>query len=98
MLATDENGNNHAALLLVWDKHSAYYLIGGSDSNYRNSEAMSLLMWKAIEKASLMVDNFDFEGTMLESVERFIRGFGGEQTPYYQLVKSKPKWLKSFFE
>ncbi len=97
MLATDENGNNHAALLLVWDKHSAYYLIGGSDSTYRNSEAMSLLMWKAIEKASLMVDNFDFEGTMLESVERFIRGFGGEQTPYYQLVKSNPNWLKSLF-
>lgn len=98
LIARDNQGNAHAAMLLIWDNQSAYYLIGGADTRFRNSEAMSLLMWKSIELASDKVDLFDFEGTMVESVERFFRGFGGVQTPYYQLVKATPKWLKSIFK
>ena len=98
LVAKDEHGNPHAAMLLIWDNQAAYYLIGGTDTRFRNSEAMSLLMWKSIELASEKVDLFDFEGTMKESVERFFRGFGGVQTPYYQLVKATPKWLKSIFK
>ncbi len=98
LVANDHQGNPHAAMLLIWDHQAAYYLMGGADPKFRNSEAMSLLMWKSIEFASEKVDFFDFEGTMVESVERFFRGFGGVQTPYYQLVKAKPKWLKSLFK
>ena len=43
-------------MLLIWDNQSAYYLIGGADTRFRNSEAMSLLMWKSIELASDKVD------------------------------------------
>ena len=98
LIAKDEQGNIHAAMLLIWDNQAAYYLIGGADNRFRNSEAMSLLMWKSIKLASDKVDIFDFEGTMVESVERFFRGFGGVQTPYYQLVKATPKWLRSIFK
>ena len=41
---------------------------------------------------------FDFEGTMVESIERFIRGFGATQKPYFQLSKIRPKLLKPLIE
>jgi hypothetical protein len=48
--AIDESNNFHAALWLVYDKTTAYYLAGGTDSLYYGSGAMSLLMWHAIKK------------------------------------------------
>jgi hypothetical protein len=59
---------------------------------------MSLLMWESIKFASSFVDEFDFEGTMVESIERFIRGFGAAQSPYFQLTKVSPKFLKPLYE
>ena len=52
-----------------------YYLIGGSNPNFRNSEAMSLIMWEGIKLASTFAKEFDFEGTMVESIERFIKKY-----------------------
>lgn len=98
LYAEDENANVHAAILLVWNTKTVYYLMGGSNPEYRNSEAMTLLMWEAIKFASSFVDEFDFEGTMVESIERFIRGFGAQQYPYYQLSKVKPNYLRPLFE
>jgi len=45
-----------------------------------------------------MATEFDFEGTMLESIERFIRGFGAVQKPYFQLTKVTPAFLRPIFE
>ncbi len=77
--AKDVNENTHAAIFIVWDKNKAYYLLGGGDPEYRNSGATSLLLWNAIQELSLKVNCFDFEGSMIEEVERFIRGFGAKQ-------------------
>ena len=77
----------HAAIYLVWDKYSAYYLIGGSDPKLRNSGATSLALWEAICFASTVTKSFDFEGSMIESVERFFRGFGGNQVSYFHIWK-----------
>jgi hypothetical protein len=35
---------------------------------------------------------------MVESIERFIRGFGAAQSPYFQLTKVSPKFLKPLYE
>jgi hypothetical protein len=75
VLALDEQGNAHAANLIVFDERSAHYLIGGSDVRYRSSGAASLLMWDAIEFAARTCRLFDFEGSMNEGVARFFRGF-----------------------
>ena len=98
MIATDSDGNIHAAMFLVWSNKTVYYLVGGSNPKYRNSEAMTMLIWKAIEFGSSMSSEFDFEGTMVESIERFIRGFGAEQIPYFQLTKVTPAFLRPIFE
>ena len=98
LLAKDKENNIHSGILLIWNDKTVYYLIGGSNPNFRNSEAMSLVMWESIKFASSFAREFDFEGTMVESIERFIRGFGGIQKPYYQLSKVRPKFLKPLYE
>ena len=85
--AEDGEGRIHAALYLVWDHRCAYYLIGGADSELRTSGASSLLMWHAIRFAATVTERFDFEGSMMEPVERFVRGFGAVQTPYFRITK-----------
>jgi hypothetical protein len=86
------DGKIHAAAYLVWDRNSAYYLMGGGDPLYRNSGATSLMLWKAIQYASTVANTFDFEGSMLEPVERFFRSFGAIQKPYFQITKRNYRW------
>jgi hypothetical protein len=97
LLAKDKEGNIHAALYLVWDKQSAYYLMGGADEAYKSSGAYSLLLWNAIKTSAGLTGQFNFCGSMLPNVERFFRSFGGEQTPYFHIKKLNSKALKVFF-
>ena len=94
--AKDMDGRIHAAVYIVWDENSAYYLMGGSDSDLRNSGANSLCMWKAIEFASKVTKAFDFEGSMIEPVERFFRAFGARQIPYFQVSKINSPFFKIY--
>ncbi|KJY84156.1 methicillin resistance protein [Vibrio galatheae] len=86
-VAKDESNRNHAGVLIVWDENSAYYIMGGGDPNLRNSGATSLCMWEAIKFASSVTKKFDFEGSMIEPVERFFRGFGAKQKHYFTVSK-----------
>lgn len=92
-VAQDDAGKNHAGVLIVWDSESAYYLMGGGDPELRNSGATSLCMWEAIKFASTVTKRFDFEGSMIEPVERFFRAFGAKQIPYFKLVHRPSRWL-----
>jgi Acetyltransferase (GNAT) domain len=90
LFAVDAQGRVHAVNYTVWDDDCAYYLMGGADPELRNSGAQSLLMWEAIQRAASVTRMFDFEGSMIEPVERFFRAFGAKQTPYYVAVKAHP--------
>jgi hypothetical protein len=92
----DDKGKIHAAVYIVWDEDSAYYLMGGSDPSLRKSEANSLCMWSAIKFASTVTKKFDFEGSMIESVERYFRSFGARQIPYFQLEKTNSRLLQIY--
>ncbi|PCJ24153.1 MAG: methicillin resistance protein [Flavobacteriales bacterium] len=94
LVAKDSEGNIHSILLYVWDNLSAYYLHGVTDSKYKTSGSMSLLLWEAIKKSATKTKAFNFEGSMVESIERYFRGFGGKQTPYFQISKTDSKVLK----
>ena len=93
--AVDDQNRVHAAVYIVWDDRAAFYLLGGGDPEFRNSGAHSLLMWEAIKFASTVTRSFDFEGSMIEPVERFFRAFGARQAPYHQISRYKKKWLKA---
>lgn len=88
--AEDAQGRIHAVLYLVADEHYAYYLLGGADPQLRESGAQNLLLWEAIRCASDMGRMFDFEGSMIEPVERIFRGFGARQVPYLHVYGAKP--------
>lgn len=96
-IAEDEQGRRHAGVYIVWDQNSAYYLMGGSDPELRNSGATSLCMWEAIKFAGKVTRRFDFEGSMIEPVERFFRAFGAQQTPYFTVSKTPSRILKTAF-
>lgn len=84
-VAQDSEGRAHAAAFMVWDKNRAYYLAGGGDPNLRSNGATSLLMWHLIQEAAKRSCLFDFEGSMVPSIERFFRAFGGIQS-YYNVI------------
>ncbi|MBE7441610.1 MAG: hypothetical protein HS119_04060 [Flavobacteriales bacterium] len=55
---------------------------------------MSLLLWEAIKRSKNKTKSFNFEGSMIESIERYFRAFGGKQTPYFEITKRTSKVLK----
>jgi len=84
----DEQDNVHASCWLAYDDDTSYYLAGGSDSAFYGSGAMSGLMWHIIRESILMKKRvFDFEGSMLPSVNRFFRNFSPEEKEYIYLKK-----------
>ena len=93
--AVDEIGNVHSATFIVWDKHKAYYLLGGSNPKYRSSGSMSFLLWNVILDLKGRVECFDFEGSSIQKVEKFFRAFGGEPTPYFEIIKTQSKAMKA---
>jgi len=92
-IAKDESGENHAGVFIVWDENEAYYLMGGGDPNLRNSGATSLCMWEAIKFSSTVTKTFNFEGSMIEPIERFFRSFGAVQKTYFNINKYTSKLL-----
>ncbi len=87
LCAVDAEGRIHAASYFVYDPNCCYYLIGGGDPELRTSGASSLLMWEGIKFASTVSRSFDFEGSMIEPIERFFRAFGGIPIPYWRVTK-----------
>ncbi|MCP1198062.1 GNAT family N-acetyltransferase [Notoacmeibacter sp. MSK16QG-6] len=92
-IAEDSQGRAHAGCYLVWDDQCAYYLIGGGDPELRNSGATSFVVWEAIRFAAGISSSFDFEGSMLEPVERFFRSFGATQTQYFNVSRINSRCL-----
>jgi lipid II:glycine glycyltransferase (peptidoglycan interpeptide bridge formation enzyme) len=84
-LARNKDGKAIAAVYIVWDERRSYYLLGGYDFEERHHGASAMAMWEAIRftKTELGLDEFDFEGSMVERIERFFRAFGGRQVPYF---------------
>lgn len=94
LIATDPSGRLHAGEYIVWDENAAYGLMAGADPALRGSGATSLCKWEAIRFASKLTKSYDFEGSMLEPVERQFRAFGAEQQPYSRVWKTNSRTLQ----
>ncbi|MDI2587657.1 GNAT family N-acetyltransferase [Psychrobacillus sp. NEAU-3TGS] len=92
--ASDEQNRIHSAIYIIWDEQSAYYLMGGGDPALRNSGATSLLIWEAIKFSATVTNSFDFEGSMIQPIERFFSAFGAVQKNYFNISKNNSKLLK----
>jgi hypothetical protein len=78
--------------VIFWDEKRSYYILGGHDPKESHHSASAIAMWEAIKftKEELGLDQFDFEGSMMQPVEQFFRKFGGKLTPYYTVSWAKP--------
>lgn len=88
---------NVANTFVAFDNHTAYLLATGrADDDPGGS--MALLIWESIkESKAIGLDTFDFEGSMIESIERFFRSFGGTQSNYNRLIRTKNRWWRLLF-
>lgn len=87
--AVDASGRVHAVAFFVWDERTPYYLMAGRDDELPNTGAPSQLVWDGIQAAAARGHVFDFEGSMLEPVEEFVRAFGGRPAPYFRVSKAR---------
>ena len=94
LVARDQKEHCHAGVFVVWDREFTYYLVGGSNSENRNSGAMTLCLWEAICRGQGISIGFDFEGSMLSNVEKYFRTFGAKQVPYFSVSKNRSAVLR----
>ena len=87
LYAIDSTNNIHSGALFVYDDRTCYYLVAGTDPKYRSGGANSLLLWEGIQFAAKKSKCFDFEGSMIEGIENFVRQFGGEPVVYYEVKR-----------
>ncbi len=86
--AYDAQGTLHAAIFVIWDENSAYALINTIDQTLKSSGASTLLLRESIRHVSRLTRKFDFEGSMIPSVESSVRQFNSRQTPYFSVMKT----------
>ena len=75
----------------------ATYLMGTSSAEGKNKGAMPLLMDQFIQEHSGKVHILDFEGSDIEGIARFYKGFGAIEQRYYHYYSNRlPFYLKWF--
>jgi hypothetical protein len=86
--ANDSQGRLYATLLVVWNKTSAYCLVYAIDDQYKQSGALSLLIWEAIKYLSDKTMTFDLEGSIIETVADSYSQFATYMKPYLEITRS----------
>lgn len=80
-----------AAAFIVHDTRTAYYLLGGYRTEGKHHGAGALAMFESIRHArEIGLETFDFEGSVVPTIERYFRGFGGRLTLRFRVSKA---WL-----
>lgn len=77
-----------AAVFLVWDRETCYYLIPTYASEYAATGAGSRLVDESIEWAQTRSRVFDFEGSMIPGVANHYRQFGSIARTFYEVEKN----------
>jgi|GEM_PF-2828895 hypothetical protein len=84
--------------LFVDDGLHRTYLAGVQKNGSKKLGAMNLLLWEAIKQHCGPGRIFDFEGSMMEPIEAFFRGFGAQPNPYLFVRKNRLpillRWIK----
>lgn len=88
LYAEDAEGNIHSVAYIVWDDESVYYLINGTDPQFKSSQANALLIRESIRVAHNLGKKFDFEGSVIKPIEHAFRSFGAKQKLYFRIYKS----------
>jgi len=95
VLFANYQGKVIASNFLVEDSNTVYYLMGGINPEFADIGAMDLVQYESIKYAISQGKNFDFEGSMVKSIEKYFRSFGAIQKPYFEITKVNSKLLKT---
>jgi hypothetical protein len=95
LAAVGADGTLAAAGLFVWDDRLTYSLAHGWIPGPDSAGAPTVLVWNAIVAALARGTGFDFEGSMLQPVEKFVRGFGGAPHAYSVVRRSSATWERT---
>ncbi|MCS6982287.1 MAG: GNAT family N-acetyltransferase [Flavobacteriales bacterium] len=89
------SGNEPLATgLFVGDSQNVYYLTGGVSAEKKDLGGMDLLLVRAIGDTLAAERNFDFEGSMNESIENYFRSFGSRQRQQFLIYKVQSPLLR----
>jgi len=82
-----------AGLCLAQSSNKLINLLPVSNTEGKAASAMFLLINKLIQENAEKEKCFDFEGSRIEGVARFYKGFGATNHPYYILKRFRPAFL-----
>lgn len=96
MGAYDGQHQLQSVLGMFYDHRTAYLILNGVEESAENGVNEALIL-KGIQWAKQKgLQYFDFEGSMIPSIESFYRQFGGTLTPYFKIWKdSKQRTLRN---
>lgn len=91
-----KTGEIHSVLYLTLGDKYAHFHQAGENPELRNSGAGMLLIWEAIKYASQeeKLQGFDFQGSVIPSIEKIRRKSGAIQKPYFRVWKYNSKMYK----
>ena len=92
--ARDTNLDLVAALCLLKSNKRLIFLLPISNENGKEQAAMFFLISAIIDKFSSKDLVLDFEGSVIEGIARFYKGFGAELRSYYLVKRFRPNLLK----
>lgn len=84
----DEHKNLLASAFVVGDTNSVYYLLGGYNTAFKNSGAMTYLLHHIIQDAQQRKLDFNFCGSSKKSIAAYFEGFGAQKIPIHIWKKS----------
>lgn len=87
-----------AAAFFLTSHNKSIYLLGASTPEGFEKKAMFLIIDKYIENHAERNLTLDFEGSNIESIARFFRGFGAEKCTYLSVKRNNLPWYIKFFK
>ena len=91
--AFNQNNVLVAAVCVFGNDNRITYLLPGSTTEGKELSAMFLIVDTIIQKECLKNKILDFEGSSIESIARFYKGFGAVIRPYFIMKKLRPSFL-----
>lgn len=94
--AHDKEGRIHSVLYVTLGDEYAHFHLAGENPELRNSGAGMYLVWEAIKYSSEQekLKGFDFQGSVIPSIEKIRRKSGAVQKPYSRIWKYNSKMFK----
>ena len=87
-----------SAAFFMYSHQRVIYLKGASSEAGRKSGAMHYLFDQYFQRGLQRGNTFDFGGSMVESIARFFKSFGGADTLYFHMTSNKLPWPLKFLK